>query len=142
MNSVVIDAGIAAKWLVGGKHSEQAHVILGSHRTEALTLLAPDFLATEVTQVLWKLQRFGGLKPQFARDALEEFFTIDITFTPARDLLPDALALAIQHERSVYDSLYLALSMREQCPFVTADEKLYNAVGRKFPSMMLLANWS
>lgn len=72
---------------------------------------------------------------------MEEFFTIEITFIPARELLTDALALAIQYERTVYDSLYLALSVREQCQLITAYEKLYNAIGQRFPNMILLANW-
>jgi predicted nucleic acid-binding protein len=31
--------------------------------------------------------------------------------------------------RTVYDSLYIALSMHEGCRFVTADERLVNGLG-------------
>lgn len=43
-------------------------------------------------------------------------------------LLADVYRLAVLHQRTVYDALYLALSLREQCRFVTADEKLVNAI--------------
>ena len=61
--------------------------------------------------------------------------------TPTGELLQDAYGIAVAHQRTVYDSLYLALSVREGCRFVTADERLANAVGDAFPNLMWLANW-
>lgn len=51
-------------------------------------------------------------------------------------------AIGNARKRTVYDSLYLALSLREGCQFVTADEKFANAVGSSFPSIVWLANWT
>jgi predicted nucleic acid-binding protein len=67
---------------------------------------------------------------------------IKFTLTSSAALLEDAYQLAVTHGRSVYDSLYVALSLREKCEMVTADEKLINAIGAKFPNILLLANWS
>lgn len=39
-----------------------------------------------------------------------------------------AWEIAQAWERSFYDSLYLALSAALDCPLVTADRKLYNAL--------------
>lgn len=50
--------------------------------------------------------------------------------------------LAVKHQRTVYDSLYLALSLRENCQFVTADKKFVNAVVSSFPNIIWLANWT
>ena len=142
MSSVVIDCSVAAKWFVGGHHWEKALSILKSHRTETLTLLAPDFIQVELANVLWKLQRGGHLKLQFAQEALNEFSTIEITYTVATELLADAFALAVKHKRSVYDSLYIALSVRAGCPMITADERLYNSIKENFTNMVLLENWT
>ena len=49
--------------------------------------------------------------------------------------------LAVTYRRSVYDSLYLALSLRSNCRFVTADERLVNAVGTALPNVISLQNW-
>ena len=38
-------------------------------------------------------------------------------------------------------SLYLALSIREACQFVTADERLVNAVRPALPGVIWVANW-
>ena len=40
--------------------------------------------------------------------------------------------MAVTHQRTVYDALYLALSLREQCPWVTADERVVNALASTF----------
>ncbi|MCY7375095.1 MAG: type II toxin-antitoxin system VapC family toxin, partial [Pyrinomonadaceae bacterium] len=61
--------------------------------------------------------------------------------TPISTLFDDAYKIAVKYKRSFYDSLYLALSVGENCAFVTADEKFYNAVRQDFPKMILLANW-
>ena len=142
MDRIVIDSGVGVKWFTVGPDAKQARSILDSYRAESLNLLAPDFILLEVANVMWKLQRFGGLNPQLAKSALEDFLDIELTLTSTDELLSDAYDLAVQHERSVYDPLYLALSLREECPLVTADEKLYNAVGAKFPNLIMLANWS
>ena len=42
---------------------------------------------------------------------------------------------------SVYDAIYLALSLREQCPFVTADERLARGVTSLFPHVTWIGNW-
>ena len=38
----------------------------------------------------------------------------------------------------MYDSLYLALALREECQLVTADERLYNALREAFPQNVAL----
>ncbi|WGV26294.1 type II toxin-antitoxin system VapC family toxin [Halotia branconii] len=42
--------------------------------------------------------------------------------------MPLALDIALQSDRAVYDSLYLAVAVTQQCQIVTADEKFYNAL--------------
>ena len=56
-------------------------------------------------------------------------------------LLNYAYRLAVAHQRTVYDSLYLALSEQEQCQFVTADARFFNAIRASFPNVVWLANW-
>jgi predicted nucleic acid-binding protein len=53
----------------------------------------------------------------------------------------DAFKIAVKYKRTFYDSLYLALSVRETGEFVTADEKFYNAVRQDFPQIILLSDW-
>jgi predicted nucleic acid-binding protein len=47
----------------------------------------------------------------------------------------------VAHQRAVYDAMYLALSLREHCRWVTADERIVNALGAIFPQIVWVANW-
>jgi predicted nucleic acid-binding protein len=76
-----------------------------------------------------------------ARQLVAAFRALPLVVVPAADLLDDAFHLAVTHRRSVYDMLYLALSVREKCRFVTADEKLVNAVSAAFPDVVWVARW-
>ena len=70
------------------------------------------------------------------------FQAVSFTITRTSALLADAYRLAVTHERTVYDALYLALSMQRQWPFVTADEKLVNAVGAALPLVQHVREWA
>ncbi len=102
---------------------------------------APDLISAEVGNVVWKKHRFQGLALADAQQIIDEFRKLTITLTPTAELLDEAFRLAVANGRTVYDSLYIALSAREQCPYITADEKLANAVSAVFPNVIWLANW-
>jgi predicted nucleic acid-binding protein len=48
-------------------------------------------------------------------------------------LLSSAFAIAFNFERSVYDSLYVALAVSSKAPLITADERLANTLAAHFP---------
>ena len=122
---VVVDSSVVIKWFVAEPFTDQAHEILDSYESGALSLLVPDLLFAEVANVVWKKQRLQGL---------------DVT--PCASLLTAAHQIAVAHARSVYDAIYPALSLREQCPFVTADRHLASAVSSFFPHVAWIGNWT
>jgi predicted nucleic acid-binding protein len=109
---------------------------------DELSLIAPDRIYAEIGNTLWKKTNAGTVAVGVAQDFISDFLRIKITLVSTAALLSDVYHLAITYKRSVYDSLYLALSQREQCQFVTADEKLVNAVGSAMSNIVLLGNWS
>jgi predicted nucleic acid-binding protein len=56
------------------------------------------------------------------------FYTV-----PGEELLPDALEIAFAYDRSVYDSLYVALAIQFKTEMITADERLANALASRLP---------
>jgi predicted nucleic acid-binding protein len=63
-----------------------------------------------------------------ARQTLADLNAVPLEVYLSRPLMPLALDITIQTDRAVYDSLYLALAVTEQCQMVTADGKFYNAL--------------
>ena len=141
MDNLVVDSGVAIKWFVAEPYSTEARRILDAYQNGLLSFLAPDLINAELGNIIWKKQIFQGLAASDAHDVLDKYRQLQFTFTPASELLKDAYSIAITHRRTVYDALYLALSVRENCQCVTADEKLVNAVGAHFPHLIWLANW-
>jgi predicted nucleic acid-binding protein len=142
MTDLVIDSGVAIKWYVDEAYSPEARRLLAAYGSGALTLLAPDFIYVEINNIMWKKQTFQGFNPQDAQDIVQRFRVRQLfKLTAGTALLDDAYQLAVTYRRTVYDSLYLALSLRAGCQFVTADEKLVNAVCATFSNIIWLANW-
>ncbi len=122
--------------------SEQAHWILEDYRSGDLTLLAPDLINAEIGNIVWKKRLVQGLSATDAQAIIDVFRTLVFVCTSSADLLDAAYRLAVKYQRTVYDSLYLALCLRENCPFVTADEKLVNAVNKQLSNVVWLGHWT
>lgn len=141
MTEIVIDSGIIVKWFVSEPDSIQARLIYDEYENGNLGLLAPDLLYVEFGNVIWKKQVLQNFDKTDAAFAIEQFKKISFTLIPTTILFDDAFQIAVQYKRTFYDSLYMVLSQRENCQFVTADEKLYNAVKPDFSNIILLADW-
>lgn len=141
MKNIFVDSGIAVKWFIQEHDSEIAQLVFDEYKSENLSFLAPDLIYAEFGNIVWKKGIFKNLDPNDADFAISEFKRIAFTLTPITLLFDDAFKIAVKYKRTFYDSLYLTLSVRENCEFVTADEKFYNSVRADFPKMILLSDW-
>lgn len=132
MTTYVVDASVAVKWFVDEVHSELARKLIGLD----VDRRAPDFLLVEVANTMLKKVRAGDVAAANARGALSRVGR-SVQLAPTAELVPTALELAMEHGRSIYDSLYVALAVREGCRLVTADRRLYNAVSPLLAETML-----
>jgi predicted nucleic acid-binding protein len=142
MPRLIVDSSVAVKWFVIEPYSTEALRILDQYRNGIISFLAPDLINAEFGNIIWKKHVLQGMAGSDAQNIMDDFRALPLTIVPTATLLDDAYKLAVKHQRTVYDSLYLALSLVEGCQFVTADEKFVNAVGSSFPSIISLANWS
>jgi predicted nucleic acid-binding protein len=141
MDKIVVDSSVVIKWFVIEPLSAEARRILDKYQTGTLALHAPDLINAEIGNIVWKKHRFQGLAAEDAQQIIGAFRRLTFVLTPTAELLDEAYHLAVAHERTVYDALYIALSVREQCLYVTADEKLVNALSASFPNVLWLADW-
>ena len=139
---LVVDSGVVLKWVVPEHDSADALLVRAAATAGAVRLIAPEFLLVELGNILWKKVRRNALSKPRAATLLKNAANWPIGYEPVRPLLADALDLAVTWDRTVYDSLYLALSERESCPFVTADAKLVNAVAPTLAGPVTLADWA
>jgi predicted nucleic acid-binding protein len=141
MSDLVVDSSIVFKWFVAEDDSDIAHSVLDAWKMQKLKCHAPDWMLAEVGNILWKRQRRTEITTDFASDCLKDVNALPLEWADARSLLPAAMTLAMTHGRTVYDSIYLALALRLNCPFVTADDRLANAVAPHVPNVVKLSDW-
>ena len=125
MTSYVIDASVAIKWFVPELLTEEALGFLHDEHT----LLAPDLLWPEVGNIVWKKVRRGELVREDAEVILTLCHQVPFQIVDSQSLIDSALEIALEFDRSVYDATYLALAVHQDCPMLTADLRLANALG-------------
>ncbi len=122
--TLVVDASVAVKWFLPEPDAEPAVALLrAGHR-----LIAPDLLWIEVASVLWKVVRRGALTADEAERMVSDAAAFPVEIFESGALLTDTMRIATATDRTVYDSLYVALAAREDAVMVTADERLVNAL--------------
>ena len=82
----------------------------------------------EVASVLWKVARRGSLTAEEAERMISDAAAFPVEIIDSGTLLTEALRIATATDRTVYDSLYVALAVRQDAVMVTADERLVNAL--------------
>lgn len=136
MKNYVIDASVAAKWFLPAATeplSDRAAHLLQGYADDQIRFRVPDLFWAELANIFWKASRLGRWSRSDAQKALKLALDRPIITHPIRPLLDDALQIAISFDRTVYDSLYIALAIMYDIDFVTADEKLANAVAATLP---------
>jgi predicted nucleic acid-binding protein len=138
--TIVVDASVAAKWVLEELESDIAESILKAVARKRIAVLAPEILTAEIANLLWKAVWRNGMRADEALDLYADFMRICPPLVRDSELAGTALELALRYQRSVYDCLYLALAQQTPCEFVTADTRLYNAVRNHLPGVRILAD--
>lgn len=136
MNTYVLDASVAAKWMLpaGGEdlHEEAAEWLerlLGNQ----ISLVVPDLFWIETSNLIWRAVRIARITKQEGVRALSDLRDRGLETVSSLALLSSALEIAFSYNRSVYDSVYVALAKDRDTLVITADEKLANAVAAHLP---------
>ena len=98
-----------------------------------IEFVVPDLFWAEFGNVLWKCVRTGRISQKSATDALTDILDYGLPTISARELADEALAVAISTGRTVYEAIYVALAVQRDANFITADERLVNALATHWP---------
>jgi predicted nucleic acid-binding protein len=121
----VIDASVAAQWLLPEPNSREALALVDN----GIERIVPDLIHAEIGNILWKRVRTGDLPINRAKEVLHELEEIPLTVCPVAEFMELSLGIATEYGRSFYDSAYVALALRERAVLLTADAKLVRALG-------------
>jgi predicted nucleic acid-binding protein len=124
MKVAVVDASVVVQLYFEEDHSAETERLF----QQAEDLLAPDLIWSEVANVIWKRHRRGDLSQEDASGIIDQALSLPLRIHASSDLVADALNLAMQLDRTAYDSLYLALAVKSKSAVVTADKRLVNSL--------------
>jgi predicted nucleic acid-binding protein len=136
LNSLVLDASVAAKWFLprsGEPLADEALALLRRHAKGEIEFMVPDLFWAEFGNVLWKAVRTSRIPAKAATQALIEMLNYSLPTLGGRGLAEDALAIAVSTGRTVYDAMYVALAVQQESTFISADERLVNALATHWP---------
>ena len=123
---IVVDASLAAKWIMPEEYSEQAKDLYRATIRAGRPIVAAPLLTTEVTNIL--RQRMRDTPPLARGDALQllaEFLTFPVELVAPAELHRHALILADDYGLpAVYDAHYVALAQVLRCVLWTDDRRL------------------
>ncbi len=139
MTTIVTDASVVVKWLVHGQGEGPALSLLELFTEQKVVLIAPRQIVDEVASALSKLYRRKLISGIEAKHAFRGFDTRRPFLVDSATLTPSAFDLALRHQISFWDSLYLALAEEQRADLVTADERFYRSVSRHYPFVKLLS---
>lgn len=120
----VLDASVAVKMLLREYGSSVAIALRDDFRKGTHQLIAPDILPAEVGHALTRAERKNVIRRGEAEQLALDFLTDCPALFSYGDDYDRAMQLSSAVRVGFYDCLYIALGEREDCPVVTADERL------------------
>jgi predicted nucleic acid-binding protein len=117
---IILDTSAALCVVMRGQQSLQLITALES----ATTVLCPQFSRVEMGNALCKYIRWQDLPLASALQHLDDAAALVDVWIDDASLMPQALSLAAQHERPVYDMLYMAAALQQGAKLLTLDRTL------------------
>ena len=121
---VVVDASVAAKWLIAEPDSAIAAGLLD----RSFDLHAPRLLASEIANMLWRKALQGFLDEYEAVRLAAALLAMPLKWRDDEATCVKALRIAVELGHPAYDCIYLALALRIGAKVVTADKRFVSAV--------------
>jgi predicted nucleic acid-binding protein len=135
----VIDASVSARWFLPTPDSARAIRLRADCQNRIHELHAPETILWETCNALIKVERQRIVMPGQAALFYLDFLSTQPILSGASLLVQRAMTIALRTCAGLYDCRYVVLALREQCPLVTADQRLVNNLQPQFPFVIPLS---
>lgn len=138
--TMILDSNVLIKLIVNEPNSEKARRRVREVIEENFSLYIIDIALAESLNALWKhVKLHRDLQKREAESAAKDLKELydSLNVITTRELLDEAVEIALTWDITVYDSLYVTAAKKLRATLYTADQKLYN-VSKKIVSSELL----
>ena len=138
MRVYVVDASVAARFLLVEELSEKAELLLQKFHEDTIELKAPGIVNYEVGNALWKAARQKVIDAHEASRKFSQFIKLklDCVELDEQESLV-ALTWAMENDVTFYDSVYVKASEKMGATLLTADDAFYEKASKEVPTVHL-----
>ncbi len=137
MNTAVLDTSVIIKWFYHENEPdlEPALLLREAYLQGELDVIIPDLLIYEFGNFL----RFGsGMTTAQMDETMRNLWSLGLAVYPLDESLSQEMArIAGEHDLTVYDAAFLALSKKLSATLVTADRLIHERAGGKNAVVLL-----
>lgn len=122
MRKFIIDSSVLVKFISQEKERDldKAEAILKDLKQGKIRLLTSSLALFEISNALWKKK----INPKTAAKGLKIFFKLPIKIVGIDPLTAAAAyKISYQYKITFYDSVFIALALKEKCFLITANPK-------------------
>jgi predicted nucleic acid-binding protein len=142
VQTYIVDASVLIQGFIQDTDTIRVLSLLKSlFDVDPTTLIVPEFCLLECANILWKQVRFQGMLQTDVQRALVNLTSTPLTIQPVIPLLPRALAIGLQHQLAVYDSIYIAMSEALKHPLITVDVRQEKAAASVGVTLKAISNF-
>lgn len=131
---MILDASVVAKWFLSEDDTGTALKIREKYVDGSIDIEIPDLLIYEIAN----LMRYKRMGENEIREVIDSIFSMDfLIITPTPSLMQLSSHIAISHDITIYDAVYVALGEYFGTPIITADRKLYEKTSGDYEVIIL-----
>ncbi len=121
--SLVLDASVGVKWFSARDEASlaQALAIRDAHIDQNVLIIVPNLFFYEVANAIAQKK---SIPLEAVKSAAASLFALDINAVSLDSkILDTSVTLSRQLDITVYDSCYIAVALKHNCPLVTANPR-------------------
>ena len=139
---LVVDANVVAKlYLKDEQYTEKADLLFSRFKRGEVQLIAPRVITYEVPAAIKRGAARVRAGKEIWEAALSSFESLGLLIIDDSDAKHEAMRFAINYTCHYYDALYLLLAEDLGCPFITAEDRLWNNLRTRVEYLVLLASY-
>jgi len=138
MSLYVIDASVAARFLLFEELSDKAEHVLEDFMDGKIELAAPKLLIYEVGNTLWKAFKQGFISLEDAREKISYFLRLQLNIIKlGKEDYEEVLDWSIKNNVTYYDAIYLVVTKKVGGILLSADDMLYEKANKMIQALHL-----
>lgn len=126
MKKYIVDASTTLKWIFDNEDDvEIARKLLSDYLSDRIVLIVPSLWLVETANAIKSSVLSKRITKRKGKQLLKLLLEAKPRIVPFDSYIETAFINAIKYKISVYDSIYLTISLENNISFITADKKLF-----------------